>query len=96
MRPLRRDAQPVDHAAPRLAELVAEPPAWMADALCAEPCYADLDAFTGGATADAFIAAACAGCLVRPECAAYADELAIGIGVWGGRWRGPRKKKHAA
>lgn len=96
MRPLRRDAQPADHAPPRLSDLVAEPPAWMADALCAEPRFADLDPFKGGGKADAFIAAACSGCLVRPECGAYADGLDLRDGVWGGAWRGPTKKKRAA
>jgi WhiB family transcriptional regulator, redox-sensing transcriptional regulator len=63
------------------------PPAWAADALCAEPAYAsraDELFFAKHGTTYQDAAAICARCLVRTECLDYALERRIEHGMWGG------------
>lgn len=69
------------------------PPAWMRDALCAEPHYVDLPWFPEPRENSERIAEAktvCARCLVRTECATFAAEHAITHGIWGGQSPGER------
>lgn len=75
----------------RLAELL-RPPAWHADALCAEPVYAGVKFFPtrrGEVLAEA--QEVCSRCLARDDC------LAAGLeggekGVWGGTTEGDRRQ----
>jgi WhiB family redox-sensing transcriptional regulator len=67
-----------------LPEPIGPRPAWQADALCAEPAYADLAWFPERGQPTAPAKAVCARCLVRAECLAFAVENGITEGVWGG------------
>lgn len=59
-------------------------PDWMADALCREPGYAELDWVPASPTAQATAQRlVCSQCLVRAECLAHAVEHNE-LGVWGG------------
>jgi hypothetical protein len=57
------------------------PPAWMKDARCADPKFAHVNFFDDNPR-DAI--EVCLGCLVRAECAAYADQHQFAYGTWGG------------
>ncbi len=62
---------------------ILSPPAWMADAVCAQ---VDPELFypeKGGSTREA--TQVCAACPVRAECLAYALAHGERFGVWGGR-----------
>lgn len=56
-------------------------PAWQRDGACLE--HPELDWFAGRADDQAAAKAVCAGCLVRPDCLAFAIEHRE-LGVWGG------------
>jgi WhiB family redox-sensing transcriptional regulator len=64
-----------------LADLV-QRPAWQADAACREHPEVNFFPTTGQSAAPA--KAICAGCLVRGECLAYAQQDSHTAGVWGG------------
>jgi WhiB family redox-sensing transcriptional regulator len=63
-------------------ENVVRPPLWMRDAACLE--HLDLDWFPERGRCAESARQVCRGCLVRRECAAFALDLAIDIGFWGG------------
>jgi len=70
--------------------LVATPPRWMRDALCAE---VDPELFypeSGESNRDA--KRICAGCEVRAECLGYALAHREGHGVWGGTTERERRR----
>lgn len=90
-----RQASPIDDDAPLSPDdILPRPPEWMRRARCAEPDCSDLDPFELGDAAA--LVEVCDRCPVRAACGAFADEHQIRDGVWGGRWRGPTKKKRAA
>lgn len=78
----------------RLDELVQAPPAWMTDALCTEDAYAHLDPFDAADARE--FEQICTRCLVCPDCGAYADGLVIRAGVWGGKFRGGKRRPESA
>ncbi|MGO4957920.1 WhiB family transcriptional regulator [Luteococcus sp. Sow4_B9] len=58
------------------------------------PCLANPDGWTADALDPAQVATAerlCAGCPALVQCGAYATAAPERWGVWGGRWRGPRR-----
>lgn len=76
---------------PALAEL-ADRPAWMKDALCREPAYADVSFFIELGEDSRPAKAVCGRCLVRRECREYAVAEGIWGGIWGGTSPGERKR----
>jgi WhiB family redox-sensing transcriptional regulator len=71
---------------PSLIDLIYRP-AWMRDALCREPAYADVSFFPGQGEATEPAKAVCARCTVAEECLAYVTTAGDGIaghGIWGG------------
>jgi len=69
----------------RLAALLAAMrPGWMADALCAEPAYADLPWFPERGQNPAPCVAVCRRCIVAEECKRYVVAHEINHGVWAG------------
>lgn len=73
-------------------EVVDDAP-WRRDAACAEP-GPDLW-FPGRGDSLKPAKRVCAGCLVVDECLAYADELEITSGIWGGMTPNERKERRA-
>lgn len=78
-----------------LGELM-ERPAWMADALCREPAYADVDFFPESGASTRPAEQVCARCLVRGRCLLYALETGQRDGVWGGISARRRRKLRRA
>lgn len=79
---------------PDLAALLARP-AWMADAACRE--HPELSWFPGRGEDVRPAMAVCGGCLVRQECAAYAESLDRGADPLEGIWAGlsARRRRQA-
>lgn len=73
-----------------LAELI-DRPAWMADALCKEPAYAEVSFFPASGESLEPARAICGRCLVQAECRTYAVETDERHGMWGGTSPGGRK-----
>ena len=65
-------------------------PAWMADAVCKE--HPEVDFFPGQGGDCSPAIAICAGCLVQPECRAYAVADSDIMGVWGGTTAAERRR----
>jgi WhiB family transcriptional regulator, redox-sensing transcriptional regulator len=67
------------------------PPEWMRDAACLEH---DPNLWFPARGADTRAAKqVCAGCLVRDECAAFADDAGIEFGIWAGESRHKRNSR---
>ena len=83
------DGQVADEPIDVLAAIVAEQPAWMADAACRGHDVEKWFPARGESTAEA--KAICGACPVCRECGEYALEHNLWQGVWGG-WSGRTRR----
>jgi len=76
-----------------VAALIAYSPSWQKDAACRE--HLEVSFFVERGEDSRPAKAICAGCLVREECAQYACDEGIAVGIWGGLSGLERRKLHA-